>query len=131
MVKNLILFLTLLTSILANAQTDTLKCEEHFAYYDTLLGEYLIILWETPPILQKYSQKEISNLKKFVEKLGRYEYILVDMLIDSKGVPICFRFKQEIETKIKSKFIAKLKLLRFKPAMRKNKGIESIYTLKI
>ena len=131
MVKNIVLILTLFASTLANAQTDAYKCEEYFAHYDTLLGENLIVIWETPPILKKCSHKEIGKLEKLVSKQESYEYILADMIIDSEGVPICFRFKQEVETKIKSELIEKLKLLRFKPAMRDGKRVESIYTIKI
>lgn len=131
MVKDIVLFFALSTSIFVNAQTDSLKCEESFTHYDTLLGENLIVIWETPPILKKCSQKDVSKLKEFVKEQINYEHILVDMIIDSEGVPICFRFKQEIDSGIMAKLIDKLKLLRFKPALKRDKGVESIYTLKI
>lgn len=130
MVKFIALFCTLST-LLANAQVDTLKCEESFAYYDTLLGDTPIVMWESPPSLKKCSQKEINTLKEFARKHTNYEELLIDMIIDSEGVPICFRFKQGIEPVIKDKFTDKLKLLRFNPALIRNKRVESIYTLRI
>lgn len=131
MVKIIVLILTLFASTFVIAQTDANKCEENFAHYDTLLGENLIVIWETPPILKECSGKELGKLEKLVSKLERYEYILADLIIDSEGVPICFRFKPEVEKKTKSELIEKLKLLRFEPAMREGKGVESIYTIKI
>ena len=116
MVKIIALFCVLSINLLVNAQVDTLKCEESFTHYDTLLGENLIAIWETPPSLRKQTS---------------YECILVDMIIDSDGIPICFRFKQQIEPVIKAKLTDKLKLLRFKPAIIRNKRVESIYTIKI
>ena len=53
------------------------------------------------------------------------------MIIDSKGVPICFRFRQKIKTEIKTKLINNLKSLRFTPALNDRKVVKSIYTLKI
>lgn len=125
------LFCVLSTSILANAQIDTLKCEEFFTHYDTLLGENLIVLWETPSSLKGCSQKVVDTLEDFARKQTNYKYILIDIIIDSEGVPICFRFRQEIEPVIKVKLTDKLRLLRFKPALIKDKRVESIYTLKI
>lgn len=130
MVKIVILF-CILSTILANAQVDTLKCEESFAYYDTLLGDTPIVIWESPPSLKECSQKEIDTLKEFARKHANYEYILIDMIIDSEGVPICFRFKQGIGPMIRAKFTDKLKLLRFNPALIRDKRVESIYTLRI
>ena len=132
MVKNIILLFTLLSaSIFVNAQTDTLKCKEYFEHYDTLLGENLIVIWETPPILKKYSQKDISNIKEFAREQINFDYTLLDMIIDTRGVPVCFRFKQEIKLETKEKLIDKLKMLRFSPALNKDKEVESIYTLKL
>ncbi len=131
MVKVITLFFVLSASICANAQVDTVNCEDSFAHYDSLLGENLIVVWETPPSIKKCFQKDVSTLKDLVKKQTNYEYVLVDIIIDSKGKPICFRFKQEIKSEIKTMLIDKLKLLRFNPALQKGKGIESIYTLKI
>lgn len=131
MVRIVALFCVLSTNILVNAQVDTLKCEESFTHYDTLLGENLIVIWETPPSLKECSQKDVDTLEEFVRKQTNYDYILIDMIIDSEGIPICFRFKQEIEPVIKVKLTDKLKLLRFKPALIQDKRVESIYTIKI
>ena len=132
MVKVIVLLFALLSmSIFVNAQTDTLECKEYFTHYDTLLGESLIVIWETPPVLKKCSQKDINNLKEFAREQINYEYILVDMIIDTGGVPVCFRFKQEVKKEIKKTLIDKLKLLRFTPALNKDKKVESIYTLKL
>lgn len=131
MVTIVALFCVLSTNILVNAQVDTLKCEETFTHYDTLLGENLIVIWETPPSLKECSQKDVDTLEEFVRKHTNYEYILIDIIIDSEGVPICFRFKQEIEPVIKDKLTDKLKLLRFKPALIQDKRVMSIYTIKI
>ncbi len=131
MAKIVVLFFTLSAGIFVNAQTDTLNCKESFAHFDALLGENLIVIWEAPSSLKKCSQKDMSKLKEFAKEQTKYEYILVDMIIDSEGIPICFRFNREIESEIKAKFIDKLKLFRFNPALQKGKGVESIYTLKI
>lgn len=131
MVKIVMLFLALSTSIFVNAQTDTLICEGYFTHYDALFGENLIVIWETPPTLKRCFQKNVDKLKEYAREHINYEYILVDIIIDSEGIPICFRFKQEIELEIKAMFIDELKLLRFKPALQKKKGVESVYTLKI
>jgi hypothetical protein len=85
----------------------------------------------SPPALKKCSQKDINKLKEFVREQINYEYILVGLIIDSEGIPICFRFKQEIESEMKAKLTDKLKLLRFKPALQRGKGVESIFTIKI
>jgi hypothetical protein len=131
MVKVILLLIALSTSIFVNAQTDSLKCGEFFTHYDTLMGENLIVIWETPPTLKKCSQIDLSILKEFVKEKTNYEHLFVDMIIDSEGVPICFRFKQEIDSRVMAKLIDKLKLLRFKPALKRDKGVGSIYTLKI
>lgn len=131
MVKTIALFCALSTSILVNAQVDTLKCEEAFSHYDTLLGENLIVIWETPPSLKECFQKDVDKLEEFARKQTDYESILVDMIINTDGIPICFRFKQQIEPMIKNKLTNELKLLRFKPALLQNKRVESIYTIKI
>ena len=81
--------------------------------------------------LNQYGVHRMLTLKEFARKQTSYECILVDMIIDSDGIPICFRFKQQIEPVIKAKLTDKLKLLRFKPAIIRNKRVESIYTIKI
>ena len=130
--KIVALFCALSANILVNAQVDTLRCKEYFTHYETLFGENLIVIWETPPLLKECSQKNIDELEKFVREQTSYEYILVNMIIDSEGVPVCFRFGQEIESEIKTKLTDKLKLVRFKPALiRGDEKVESIYTLKI
>jgi hypothetical protein len=131
MVKTVALLCILSTHILVNAQVDTLKCKEYFTYYDTLLGENLIVIWETPPVLKKCFQKDVDMLKEIVRKQTNCKYILIDMIIDSEGLPICFRFMQEIEPAIKTKLTDKLKSVRFKPALIRDKGVMSIYVLKI
>ena len=131
MVKIIALICVLSINLLVNAQVDTLKCEESFTHYDTLLGENLIVIWETPPSLKECSGQDVDRLKEFARKQTSNECILVDMIIDSDGIPICFRFKQQIEPVIKAKLTDKLKLLRFKPAIIRNKRVESIYTIKI
>lgn len=131
MVKFIVLFFTLSTCITANAQVDTLKCKCRFTRYDKLLGENLIVLWETPPALKECSQKDVNSLKESVRDKLNYDYILVDIIVDSEGIPICFRFKQDIKSEFRAKLIEKLKLLRFKPALVKGNAVESIYTIKI
>ncbi len=131
MVKIVALFCVLSTNFLANTQVDTIKCEESFTHLDTLLGENLIVIWETPPSLKECSQKDLVMLEEFARNQINYEYIFIDMIIDSEGVPICFRFKQEIEQINRVKITDKLKLLRFNPALIQDKRLESIYTIKI
>ncbi len=131
MVKFIMFLLFLSMSLFANGQTDTLKCKEYFAYYEALLGEGVISIWERTPILKESSQKHIYNLKKITKKQTNYEYIFISMIIDIEGIPVCFRFEQEVEMEIKDVIIAELKLLRFIPALSGNKEVESIYTLKI
>ena len=131
MVKIIALFCVLSINLLVNAQVDTLKCEESCTHYDTLLAENLIAIWVTPPSLKECCGQDVDRLKEFARKQTSYECILVDMIIDSDGIPIWFRFKQQIEPVIKAKLTDKLKLLRFKPAIIRNKRVESIYTIKI
>jgi hypothetical protein len=53
------------------------------------------------------------------------------LIINPKGAPICFRFKQKLRPEIKAIFIEELKKLHFKPAKQKEKEVESIYMLRI
>lgn len=48
MVKIIALFCVLSINLPVNAQVDTLKCEESFTHYDTLLGENLIAICNLP-----------------------------------------------------------------------------------
>lgn len=131
MVKIIISLLILFVSIQVSGQTDTLSCEDSFEYYDTTLGEKLIVIWDTPPSIKKCSLKNVETLRRITKDFTNKEYILVDMIIDSIGKPKCYRFHQKLKPANKAIFVDELKKLRFKPAQQKGKGIESIYTLKI
>ncbi len=131
MVKVILLFFILSTSIFVNAQTDSFKCGEFFTHYDTLMGENLIVIWETPPTLKKCSQKNVRALKELVKKHTHYSCVIVEMIINHRGKPICFRFKPKLREKIKEIFVEELKKLDFKPAKQGEKEIESIYMFRI
>lgn len=131
MVRVFILTLMLFVNPFVNAQTDTLDCDKSFKYYDNLLGENLIVVWDTPPSIKKCSQKNVRALKELVKKHTHYSCVIVEMIINHRGKPICFRFKPKLREKIKEIFIEELKKLDFKPAKQGEKEIESIYMFRI
>jgi len=131
MVRIIILFFALFANLQATAQTETSNCKQAFEHYDKLLGENLIFVWETPPSIKKCSHKSINVLSDLVTKHTNYEYIIVSIIIDSTGTPICFKFEPKVDSEIKIMFEEKLKQLNFNPALQREKGVESIYTIKI
>lgn len=131
MVRIVTLLLVLFVNGQMSAQTDALNCEDSFEYYDRLLGENLIVVWDTPPSIKKCSQKNINTLRELMEKHINKEYALVDIIIDSKGRPKCYRFHQKLKPENRAILIDELQKLGFKPAQQKGEGVESIYTLKI
>jgi len=130
MVRIIVLFFVLFTCVQINIQSqDTLNCEKVFRYYDDLLSDKLIFIWETPPSLKKCSNKIIEYLNKEISQLG-LETIMVNMIIDTAGTPRCFRINQQLKLETKRVIIDKLKQLKFNPALQREKPVESIYTLK-
>ena len=69
MVKYCLLFYALFAFSLSNAQVqDTLNCEKIFRYYENLLSDKVIFIWETAPSLKKCSYEQLELLKKEAKK---------------------------------------------------------------
>lgn len=130
MVKIGMLFLMAILCTHVIAQSDTLYCKESFEYYDSIQSNKLIVIWDIPPSVEECSQKDIVLLNDLVKEAG-IEYIIVDMIIDSLGRPVCFRIAPKLEPDLRNILIEKLRLLRFTPALQKGKEVESTYTLKL
>lgn len=131
MVRICMLIFVIISCFQGKAQThDTLNCEKTFKFYDELLGEELIVIWETPPSIKECSNETVSCLRNKTKQIG-LQSIVVNMIIDTTGVPVCFKFNQELEPETEKLIIRKLKQVRFNPALQKGRGTESIYTLRI
>lgn len=131
MVKIFALFCVLSTNFQAEAQVDTINCEKYFTYFDTLFRQYIFTLWQIPPSLKESSKKDLDMIKVWVREQTNYDYIIVNMIIGPEGIPICFRFRQEIEQVIRVKLTDQLKLLRFNPASNFGRRVVSIYLIKL
>jgi len=131
MVKYCLLFCALFTFSLSNAQVqDTLNCEKIFRYYENLLSDKVIFIWETAPCLKKCSYEQLELLKRDMKNL-ELKPIFIAVIIDSDGIPICFKFYQKIASDKKQILIDRLEKFRFTPAFQKGKAVESMYTFKI
>ena len=131
MVKYYALLFKLFVCIQVCAQNqDTINCDKTFKYYEDLLSDKLITIWETAPSLKECSNKHIELLKSEIKRIEP-KSIFVSIIIDTIGIPRCFKFYQELNADMKQKFIDGLKQIRFNPAIQKGNTVESIYTLKI
>ncbi len=116
-------------TLLMSKQVDTLECEKYFEYYESLLEDRVIIIWETPPSINIYSQEKINVIQSIIKTYTCYEYLVVRLIIDPEGVPICYRFNEKLRPDIKKRLIDKLRELRFNPAQQRGRGVISIYSL--
>jgi hypothetical protein len=131
MVKFYLLLYALFTFSLSNAQVqDTLNCEKIFRYYENLLSDKVIFIWDTAPSLKKCSYEQLELLKKEAKNL-KLEPVFIAVIIDSDGIPVCFKFYQRIASDKKQFLIDRLEKFRFNPAFQEGKAVESFYTFKI
>lgn len=131
MVKYYLLLFTLFVCLQLNAQNqDTLNCVETFKYYEDLLSDKVIFIWDTAPALKECTNKYLELVKNDVKQLNM-ESIAISVIIDSIGIPRCFKFYHEIDNDIKQTLLDNLKKIRFTSARQKGKAVESIYTFKI
>ncbi|MEN8251421.1 MAG: hypothetical protein ABFS32_21015, partial [Bacteroidota bacterium] len=72
----------------------------------------------------------VTCLRTKMKQIG-LQSIVVNMIIDTMGVPVCFRFIQELEPETEKLIIKDLKQVQFNPALQAGEGTESIYTLRI
>ena len=126
-----LLFIVLFAGVKVIAQTDTLECEKYFNHFDNVQQDQLIFLWEEAPTLKEFSYQNIDNTKKIVAENTSLENVFASIIIDSNGIPICFRFYPQLTLDIEGLIKEELMSIRFNPALQRGKGVKSIYTLKI
>ena len=130
MVRNsLVIVLFLFVNMQLKSQIyDSLNCIQKFNYYEQLQSEKLIILWQKAPTLIKTSKIIITQLNnKFSNEIN--DFIVISIIIDKEGIPICFKFIQNTNSKLKRLITQELLKIRFIPAIVNDQTVESTYSI--
>lgn len=104
---------------------DTLSCEKKIDRYEKLSSEYLIMMWEKYPVITKCSWHYKFIIEEQLKKLGYKEFIILSMIIDKTGVPICVKVDTKMKLVDKQYLIMEVKKLKFEPAEQNGKPVES------
>ena len=118
MVKKLIFIILSLFCTSAFAQSSKCWCDSVYAYYEELMSNQLIMLWETPPDF-----RVVSDVYKIRFLLTRYN-CAVKMVIDTSDSPQCITFLlTEIDSIAKDEIVTEINKSSFSAAQVRNHKI--------